>query len=92
MSIAESSRGGSFSDSDVKLRTSENNTVSLRLTPSMLNGWPDSRICATRAGGTYSPNMLESLRIAAPSRRKPASMFQAKSTASMSSVAAIGIT
>ena len=90
--MAESERGARFSESAVKLRTSQNRTVSSRLSPSMLKRSPDSRICATRSGGTYSPNIVDSFRIAAPSRRNPASMFHAKSTASMSSVVATGIT
>ena len=89
---ADSSRGGSRSDSVVKSRTSEKSTVSSRLSPSIEKRSPVSRICATRSRGTYSPNMSDSLRIARDSRRKPPARFHISSASSMSSVAASGTT
>ena len=58
--ISESARGDRCSEIAVKLRTSENSTVSSRSRLRARSAVRSSRICATRSRGTYSPNMSDS--------------------------------
>jgi hypothetical protein len=92
LSIADSSRGARFSDNAVKSRTSENSTLIVRLSPSIVNRSPLARICLTRSGGTYSPNRSASARVSSASRRKPEIRLETRRSASIASAGAIAMT